>query len=298
MFEAYSHYTNYYGDGNLAAWRALSAKDKAANIIHMYSVIGHNLLPTVADIGCGDGAVIRELDRQGFGESYIGFEISISGITAASQHKYSRRLTDLVIFDGAHLPVRDKAFDLAVLSHVLEHVECPRQLLREAARIAKYVFVEVPLELHARTPHNFHWSDVGHINLFNMTILRYLVQSIGLRILAERVTCPRRAIFTFQHPGLAGNLRWGMKSLLLKLSRSIACHIMTYHGCLLAKQTDAKDVGYTSGVERDTTMPPMPWEVSGDNIDAPEFHLISCQMHSGSTSIVDGYLVSSATVGV
>ncbi len=234
MLEASHHYAGYYGDTNLAAWRELSAKDKAANVIRLYCLVRQESPSEVADIGCGDGAVIQELGRQGFGHSYVGFEISESGLSYARQRQYAKP-SRFELFDGRHLPVEDKSFDLAILSHVLEHVEEPRTLLREAARVSRLVFVEVPLELHLRTPHDFHWSDVGHINLFNPLLLRHLVQSTGLHVLAERVTCPHPAVFTFRYPGWMGILRWAIKAVFLRLSPALACKMLTYHGCLIAR---------------------------------------------------------------
>ena len=55
-------------------------------------------------------------------------------------------LFDCKVFDGYTIPYDDNAFDLVVLSHVVEHVEHPRKLLYEAKRVARYVFIEVPLE--------------------------------------------------------------------------------------------------------------------------------------------------------
>ena len=43
-------------------------------------------------------------------------------------------------------PDLDGEFDLGILSHVLEHVREPGELLAEVARVAKAVVVEVPLE--------------------------------------------------------------------------------------------------------------------------------------------------------
>ena len=49
-------------------------------------------------------------------------------------------------FDGSPIPFRDQTFNLAVLNHVVEHLESPRELIREAAQVAEKVFIEVPLE--------------------------------------------------------------------------------------------------------------------------------------------------------
>ncbi len=227
------HYQGYYEDGRQYEWRDLGARYKAANVISLWSSNEGVGAPNVVEIGCGDGAIIHELACQGFGESYVGYEVSESGIVQARERTYAKP-AQFLLFDGAHLPGEDKSFDLAILSHVLEHVEEPRQLLKEAARIAKYVCVEVPLELQIRTRRDFRWTSVGHINLYNPVVIRHLVQSTGLRVLGERLTCPGRSVFTYQRPGLRGVVHWAVKATLLKVAPFVAWRMFTYHGSLLA----------------------------------------------------------------
>jgi SAM-dependent methyltransferase len=227
------HYSDYYGDARLTEWRALGARDKAANVMGLWRSIEGGVKPSVADVGCGDGAIIRELDRNGFGGNYLGLEISESAINQAQQYEHSSP-TNFKLFDGHCLPVEDGSFDLVILSHVLEHVEEPRQLLYEAMRIGKYVFVEVPLELNLRTPRNFRWTNVGHINLYNPVVIRHLMQSAGLHVLAERTVCPSRDAFRFLSPGIKGTLHWAIKAQLLKVAPFAAWRFFTYHGAFLA----------------------------------------------------------------
>ncbi len=52
-------------------------------------------------------------------------------------------------------------------SHVVEH---PRTLLHEARRVARHVFVEVPLEHNLRLPRDFAADDLGHINAYTRKI--------------------------------------------------------------------------------------------------------------------------------
>lgn len=130
--------------------------------------------------------------------------------------------------------MQDDEFDLAVLTHVIEHVENPRELISEAARVASRIFVEVPLELNARTPRDFRWTDVGHINLFNPTSLRHLIQSVGLRVERECVVTSSRAVQRYMRPGLRGDLRWLLKLAMLKASTRVATSLLTYNGALVA----------------------------------------------------------------
>jgi SAM-dependent methyltransferase len=224
-----THYADYYADP-IRRWRALGAIDKATNVVRLWrdgAQVGR-----VADIGCGEGSVIQCLAELGFGKEFVGFEISDSALGMARQLSYARP-TSFVSFEGTRLPVDDRSFDLAILSHVIEHVEDPRALLFEARRVARSVFVEAPLELNFRTPSHFEWTDVGHINLYNPLLLRHLCESCGLRIVAEQVTCPSRRIFEFQS-GRMGVAKWAIKRGLLIL-KPLATLLVTYNGSVLAR---------------------------------------------------------------
>ena len=109
---------------------------------------------TLVEIGCGDGALLAELGDRGLAPVLDGFELSppAAELARARTIPGARRIE---AYDGEHVPAPDAAYDLAVLSHVLEHVEHPAPLLREAARVAPAVLVEVPLEANrsaARPP--------------------------------------------------------------------------------------------------------------------------------------------------
>lgn len=56
----------------------------------------------------------------------------------------------IIAADGQFLPFADKAFDYVICSHVLEHVEDPRQLIAELMRVANRGYIETPSEIGER----------------------------------------------------------------------------------------------------------------------------------------------------
>ncbi len=52
--------------------------------------------------------------------------------------------------DGQFLPFIDNAFDYVICSHVLEHVEDPKQLIAELTRVANRGYIETPSEIGER----------------------------------------------------------------------------------------------------------------------------------------------------
>jgi SAM-dependent methyltransferase len=229
------HYDAYYA-GGASEWRRLGALAKAENVLALCAGEPH---ASVVEVGAGEGALLARLAELGFAERLYAVELSRSGARAIGARGL-RTLAAPVCFDGATLPFADASFDLAVLSHVLEHAEHPRRLLAEAARVARLVFVEVPLEDTWRLPRDYAPDPVGHINYFSPASLRRLVQTCGLAVLAERVALPSRAAVVWRS-GPRGALAHALKRALLGAAPALATRAFTYHGALLcrrvAKQT-------------------------------------------------------------
>lgn len=245
-----AHYAEYYQ--GTSRWRELSAADKAANIRRNWARIGgpsKTTCPTVVDIGCGEGAIAASL--QHFYHAYYGYELSSSAVKAA----ISRNLpsANFALFDGISLPVASQSVDLVVLSHVVEHLEHPRVLLAEARRLGRHVFVEVPLEYRWRTPHDFRWTDVGHINLYTPLLIRQLMQSVGLEIVHEQLTNPRRELFTSTKSRTRGSIQWLVREFGMRACPPLASRLFTYHYCLLARSTPPPKLATEGRQERACT---------------------------------------------
>ena len=161
------------------AWRMLSARYKAQHIIDVCK--GHSF-QKVLEVGAGDGSILKILADQNFAPEYHAVEISESGV-GHIKSKNIANLKSTQSFDGYHLPFADNSFDLIILSHVLEHVEHERLLLRELKRVAKYCAIEVPRDYKAGVDNRIkHFLAYGHINVYTPTSLRYLLRTEGFEI--------------------------------------------------------------------------------------------------------------------
>ena len=112
------HYGDYYRNADLE-WRRLGAADKVLNIVSLCRSLPHD---SILEIGAGDGAILERLAALGFGRDYRALEISPSAVEVVKS-KAIPRLVDCRVFDGYQLPYEDRSLDIAVLSHVLEHVD-------------------------------------------------------------------------------------------------------------------------------------------------------------------------------
>ena len=228
------HYAEFYSDSNsrLKEWRQLSANAKSSNIVRHCSDLKHDV---ILDVGAGDGAVLRELSMNNFGTELHAVELSESGVRAMKDQPFDR-LASVQEFDGYHLPFSDDQFDLAIMSHVLEHVEHPRVLLAEASRVSRHLFVEVPLELTYRLPENFTWNSVGHINFYTAKSFRNLIQSSSLDVICQEVTNASLDTHIFQSKKL-GRLKYLIRQSLLRMAPKLAPLFLVYHSCIVCKKT-------------------------------------------------------------
>jgi len=81
----------------------------------------------VLDVGCGDGQLAREI-------KVLRTELEIEGLDVFVRPEATIPVT---VFDGRHLPFEKGSFEIVMFSDVLHHTEAPRELLREAARVAR-----------------------------------------------------------------------------------------------------------------------------------------------------------------
>jgi SAM-dependent methyltransferase len=85
----------------------------------------------VLDLGCGPGDSV-DLFRAAVPDvDWVGADIADSSEVA----ERTRTDAEFVTFDGRRLPFDDGAFELVFCKQVLEHVEHPRELVGEAARV-------------------------------------------------------------------------------------------------------------------------------------------------------------------
>lgn len=216
-------------DERMGRWRAIGARSKAAHVETLCR--RESLRPhTVVDIGCGDGAVLAEMAK--WAEIVDGFELAENAARAARARGVARKVET---FDGEHVPAETDAYDLAVLSHVLEHVPDPGPLLKEAARVARWVLVEVPLEDNrsARRPAKRKLSEeAGHLHAFNRADVLELVREAGLeprRDLTDPLPYEHHAFFA---GALKGRAKWLTRALMHRLG--VAERLITVHYAVLA----------------------------------------------------------------
>lgn len=218
-------------------WRDLGAVGKADHVIDLVRRARLPAPRTVAEVGCGDGAVLTELGRRDFGRRRVGYEISASGVRLTAERA---EVAEAHVFDGERLPVADNAYDLVFATHVLEHVPDPVPLTRELLRAGRAVVIEVPLEanISARRPAARAASEgVGHLHRFDRAAIRRLITDAGWRVDAELVDALPRAVHLFHAdtpPARAkGHAKWALRAAAAGVP-ALGERLVTLHFALVA----------------------------------------------------------------
>ena len=87
----------------------------------------------VVDLGCGAGYGATILAGAG---SYRGYDVSAEAVTYA-RGRFGSTNVEFQVADAAAVPLPDGAVDLVVCFEVLEHVEDPGAIVREACRLLR-----------------------------------------------------------------------------------------------------------------------------------------------------------------
>lgn len=219
-----AHYQGAY-DEHALAWRRLGAADKARNLRQL---LGARQPESILEVGCGTGAVLAALAASGCGRRHLGVDVA----DPAEHTDPQARALELRPYDGRTLPFGDHSIDLVLASHVIEHLPEPRHLLVEMARVARrWIYVEVPCELHLRTSRRALQQslDIGHINAFTPESFELLLASSGLAVQQLAVFDHSLALLRFHNRLPAALFKRSMRGALLALSPRMASRLFTYH---------------------------------------------------------------------
>jgi SAM-dependent methyltransferase len=217
-------------------WRALGAVGKADHVVELCARAGLNPGSTL-EVGCGDGALLCELHSRGFGGRLAGVEITATAVAIARKRP---PIDSVELFDGLHVPAPDGAYDLGILSHVLEHVPDPVALLADVGRACRAVLVEVPLEANLsarRAGKREHAAEVGHLQRLDRASVRAIVEHAGLSIVGELDDALPLEVHRFFAATRAARalatVKWATRAGLRDLSPRLARRLFTLHyACL------------------------------------------------------------------
>lgn len=96
------------------------------------------------DVGCGEGHHMRSLEESHPEAALTGIDIADATWLALWHREQEGSVSTA---DATALPFADGSFDLVLALEVLEHVEQPREVLAEIARVANdVVIISVPWE--------------------------------------------------------------------------------------------------------------------------------------------------------
>jgi len=226
-------YESMYESQTERDWRELCARDKVRNQLPFFPQLSPKGNLRILEVGCGDGAIAKELSRNNVFSEYMGLEISSSGVKSARNLNIPG--AEFICMSSDDILKYDNSSTVTLLCHVVEHLDHPRSLLLKAKDWSEFLLVEVPLEDNIRMGQNYDWNPVGHINKFKMSTVRILLQTCGWEIVSTKIYNPSRQARTFFAKNLTSNLAWIVKEIAIRLNKSIASKFFTYHYVILAQ---------------------------------------------------------------
>jgi ubiquinone/menaquinone biosynthesis C-methylase UbiE len=217
-------YDDYYGDSALQQKRLIAAR---MTIDHIRDLVGSRKFAKVADVGAGEGSVVELLANADIASEVTAFEISASGLESIRD----RKLPGVAVqaFDGYNAPCADKAFDLAISIHVLEHVEHERMFLHEIKRMSRHAIIEVPLEHTLGFERRVRVMDkFGHINHYTEQTFARLLETAGLKPIKIRTFAVSRELEQFMSGKAKGAIKSAIRRGALKTVPMLARNTFVY----------------------------------------------------------------------
>lgn len=146
----------------------------------------------IVDIGCGNGALCRELASRGY--KVVGCEPSANGTRLAQSSAPELVFHQLGVDDDPSV-VGNESFDVAIATEVIEHLARPRSLPRFTKQLLRpggHLIVSTPYHGYLKNlvlaltnkwdAHLNPFWDGGHIKFWSRKTLSQLLNEAGFRV--------------------------------------------------------------------------------------------------------------------
>jgi len=113
----------------------------------------------IADLGCGQLSYLSSFPEEKI-KIFYGLDLSLESLAIARRNVKGRYPLTLVRHGIVNVPFSDNSVDLVISSEVLEHLDHPKEYLREAYRILKgggYLSLSTPCASMYFYPYNLLW---------------------------------------------------------------------------------------------------------------------------------------------
>lgn len=155
--------------------------DKASrgNAVRALSPILGRSNPTILEIGCSSGFLLKELKRRAGHGTIVGSDFISGPLVKLSGHL---RGIPLLQFDITQCPLEDSSFDGVVMLNVLEHIQDDCKALKQVYRILRpggLVVIEVPAGPHL---YDFYDKHLMHYRRYRLDDLKALAQKTGFEV--------------------------------------------------------------------------------------------------------------------
>jgi SAM-dependent methyltransferase len=207
-----------YLDAN-QTWHVADSPWKAEQIAEILKA--NRVVPaTVAEIGCGAGAILAELARKPELQAvqFAGYDISPQAIALCSQQKDE----NIRFVCGDMLaPGSDEHFDVLLIIDVVEHVPDYMGFTAQCRRKAHLKVYHIPLEIHIssvlRNTLLRGRQSVGHLHYFTADSALALLRDTGHEIIDYRYTSGALALYRL-HPSPMRALAYGPRWIMSKIN--------------------------------------------------------------------------------
>jgi len=129
----------YFYTTNIGLSSQLATRRTADEVVRSGCFMGRRVL----DVGCGDGYYTRQYWDRGQPSEMVAVDPAPNAIAVANAHCGERAIR-FELGDAHHLQFADSSFDIVLVQHMLHHDDDPKDVIREALRIAPELLIHEP----------------------------------------------------------------------------------------------------------------------------------------------------------